>query len=234
MEIVVKAFQGGGAFMYFILAFGLLTLSLIFERTQFFRFKVKDAPENFRSQILNCITKGDFAGAANIAKGLTRSSLGRIATIGCDLRARGAGDEEVQARMDEALAREISTIDRRTGFLAMFGNVSTLLGLLGTIVGMIHSFGAVASASPVDRATMLSKGISEAMNCTAFGLLVAIPALVAYAYFQNCTDRLVTEITEGTTEIYHDLIFHSENLNKAADLNPGLFNNKKSAAEITV
>ena len=140
--------------MYFILAFALLTLSLIFERTQFFKFKVKDAPENFRTQILNSIIKGDFTGACAIAKGVSHSSLGRIAATGCELRARGAGDEEVQARMDEALAREISTIDRRTGFLAMFGNVSTLLGLLGTIVGMIHSFGAevCAGVSPSSQA----------------------------------------------------------------------------------
>src|SRR5258708_8384904 len=110
-------------------------------------------------------------------------SIGKIAAVGCALGANGAGDEEIQARMEEKLATEISRIDRRTGFLAMYGNVSTLLGLLGTIVGMIHSFAAVASASPADRAMMLSKGISEAMNCTAFGLITAIPPLIAYAYF---------------------------------------------------
>jgi biopolymer transport protein ExbB/TolQ len=183
---------------------------LIFERGQFFTLKIKDVPLNFRHRLLGLIFKGDFNGAYEFAKNFPGSCLARIIATGCKLKARGAGDEEVQARMDEALAREISFVDRRTGFLAMFGNVSTLLGLLGTIVGMIHSFGAVANASPVDRATMLSKGISEAMNCTAFGLLVAIPALVAYAYFQNKTDRIVGEITEGTTEIYHDLVFHTE------------------------
>ncbi len=229
---IVKAFQGGGTFMFFILAFALLTASLIIERAQFFKFKVKEAPANLRQQILNCILKGDFSGAEAIAKNSSQSSLGRISAVGCGLRARGAGDEEVQARMDEALAREVSTIDKRTGFLAMFGNVSTLLGLLGTIVGMIHSFGAVASASPVDRATMLSKGISEAMNCTAFGLLVAIPALVAFAYFQNKTDRMVTELTESTTEIYHDVIFHTENLSSETKTRPGAFTSK--TAELSV
>jgi biopolymer transport protein ExbB len=172
---------------------------------------LKQPTANFRQQIVDSLTKGDFKGAAAISQNAKDSSLGRVVSIGCELRANGAGEEEIQARMDERLNNEISSIDRRTGFLAMSGNVATLLGLLGTIAGMIHSFAAVANASPIDRATMLSKGISEAMNCTAFGLIVAIPALVAFAYFQNKTDRSVTALTEGTTEIYHDLMFLTEN-----------------------
>jgi biopolymer transport protein ExbB len=74
---------------------------------------------------------------------------------------------------------------------------------------MIHSFAAVASANPADRATMLSKGISEAMNCTAFGLVVAIPALVAFAIYQNKTDQFVNKLTTITSEIFHDLLFLS-------------------------
>ena len=209
MEAIVKAFQGGGVFMYFILVFAVCTLGLIFERASYF-YKVKTPAENFRQQILDCILRGDYKAAITLARASGGSSLGRIVAVACELRNNGAGDEEVQARMDEKLAQEISSVDRRTGFLAMFGNVSTLLGLLGTIVGMIHSFAAVASASPADRATMLSKGISEAMNCTAFGLITAIPALVAYAVFQNKTDRIVTQLTESTTEIYHDFVFLTE------------------------
>ena len=196
--------------MFFILAFALLTLGLILERTYFFTTKVKNVPGDFRKNLLANILRGEFRNAETYAKSFATASMGKIAKIGCGLRASGAGDEEIQARMDETLATEISWIDRRTGFLAMYGNVSTLLGLLGTIVGMIHSFAAVASANPADRAMMLSKGISEAMNCTAFGLLTAIPALVAFAYFQNRTDRVVGALTESTTEIYHDLVFLSE------------------------
>lgn len=207
---IVSAFEGGGIFMYFILAFALLTVGLIVERASFFRFRVKLPPKDFRKVLLDNILRGEYRAAESYAKSIANASIGKIAAIGCALRANGAGDEEIQARMDERLATEISRIDRRTGFLAMYGNVSTLLGLLGTIVGMIHSFAAVASANPADRAMMLSKGISEAMNCTAFGLITAIPALVAYAYFQNRTDRLIADITESTTEIYHDLVFLSE------------------------
>jgi biopolymer transport protein ExbB/TolQ len=174
---------------------------------------MKDVPNQFRAQLLQSLSKGDYLGAQNLAQNIansTNSPLARIAALGAQLRANGAGDDELQARMDESLSKEISNLDRRTGFLGMFGNVATLLGLLGTIVGMIHSFGAVASASPADRATLLSKGISEAMNCTAFGLVVAIPALVAYAIYQNKTDKAVTALTESTTEIFNDLLFLTE------------------------
>lgn len=199
--------------MYFILVFGLFTIAFLYERANALFFKIKEIPSNFRSQILNFVSSGDLIGARNFAQNTamsTNSALARIAAIGCQLRANGAGDDELQARMDEALNREISAIDKRTGFLGMFGNVATLLGLLGTISGMIRSFAAVASASPADRATMLSLGISEAMNCTAFGLVVAIPALVAFAIYQNRTDKLVGGLTENTTELFNDLLFLTE------------------------
>ena len=207
MDIVQK-FHEGGIFMYVILLFAALTIGFIVERAIALFFKIKAPAADFRQQVLNFISQGDIKGAENYARtSAGNTSLGRVVALGCHIRANAGGEEELQARMDEKLSSEVSEIDRRTGFMAMFGNVATLLGLLGTITGMIHSFSAVAQSSPMDRATLLSKGISEAMNCTAFGLIVAIPALVAYAVFQNKTDKIVSKLTESTTEIYHDLIF---------------------------
>lgn len=208
---LLEQFYSGGPFMFAILAFGVLTLAMLFERTVALYFKIKTPTEDFREQILAHVSRGDFRGAEAFAqKTNPETSLSRIVATGCHLRANGGGEEELQARMDEQLSSEISSIDKRTGFLAMFGNVSTLLGLLGTISGMIQAFAAVASANPADRAIMLSQGISEALNSTAFGLIVAIPALVGYAVFQNRTDRLVTELTESTSKIFHDLLFLTE------------------------
>ena len=207
---LVEKFNEGGVFMYFIFIFAVLSFSLIIERYITLFKKESEPKATFRNQLLNFISQGDFDSAIRFTESQNSSesaSLSRIAKIGCTLRAQGSGDEEIQARMDEALTNEIHNIDRNTGFLGMFGNVATLLGLLGTITGMIHSFAAVASANPADRATMLSRGISEAMNCTAFGLIVAIPALVAFAFYQNKTDRLVAKLTGLTSEIFHDLLF---------------------------
>lgn len=207
---ILSKFNEGGVFMYAILFFGVLSFTFIVERYVALFLKLRDPSMDFRTQLLNFISRGDVIGATNVATTQNNNAAGRIAKIGCELRANGAGDEEIQARMDEALTNEIHVVDRRTAFLGMFGNVATLLGLLGTITGMIHSFAAVASANPSDRATMLSKGISEAMNCTAFGLVVAIPALVAYAIYQNRTDRFVSKLTQVTTAIFNDLLFLSD------------------------
>jgi biopolymer transport protein ExbB/TolQ len=208
---LVQQFQAGGFFMYFILAFGLLTVAFIVERTISLYLKHKEAPKEFRKNILSFIAQGDFKAAQDyIDMGAGETSLGKITSIACKMRSAGAGDEALQARMDEQLSKEISSYDQRTGFLAMFGNVSTLFGLLGTVTGLISSFAGVAAASPVERANLLSQGISEALNSTAFGLVAAIPALVAYAIFQNRTEKIISSLTEQASEIYHDFLFYTE------------------------
>lgn len=208
---LVAQFQAGGLFMYFILAFGLLTIAFIVERSIKLYLTFKNTPADFRKTILGFIAKGDFSAARDYIEMTGKeTSLGRITAIACQMRSAGASDEALQARMDEQLSKEISSYDKRTGFLAMFGNVSTLFGLLGTVTGLISSFAGVAAASPVERANLLSQGISEALNSTAFGLVAAIPALVAYAIFQNRTEGIVTRLTEEASEIYHDFLFYTE------------------------
>lgn len=207
----VEQFQAGGIFMYFILAFGLLTFAFIIERFIALYAMHKTAPTDFRKNILSFISQGDFKAARDyIEMSAGKTSLGRITMVACKLRSTGAGDEALQARMDEQLSKEISSYDKRTGFLAMFGNVSTLFGLLGTVTGLISSFAGVAAASPVERANLLSHGISEALNSTAFGLVAAIPALVAFAIYQNKTESIITDLTERSSELYHDFLFYTE------------------------
>jgi len=217
---LIGQFQAGGFFMYFILAFAVLTVALIFERTYALYLNYKKPEKNFRENLLKHISNGDWNKARNFAQqSNTGSGLSRIASIGLELREEGGAEEEIQARMDEELTSEITTLDKRTGFLAMFGNVATLLGLLGTVTGLISSFAGVSSASPLERATLLGQGIAEALNSTAFGLVAAIPALVAYAVFQNKTDVLINDLTEETSKIYHDLLFLTESKRMSADEN---------------
>lgn len=208
---LVEQFLAGGFFMYFILAFLVLTIGFIFERFYALYATYKDVPADFRKNLLTFIGRGDFKSAkAYLELGANQTSLGRVAEVAIKMRSQGAGDEALQARMDEQLSKEISSYDKRTGFLAMFGNVATLFGLLGTVTGLISSFAGVAAASPVERANLLSQGISEALNSTAFGLVAAIPALVAYAIYQNRTEKIVNSLTERSSEIYHDFLFYTE------------------------
>lgn len=208
---LIAFFKAGGLFMYFILVFALLTASFIVERAYSLYLKYKEAPKDLRLRLLEHVKKGDWKAAEQLlayeAKG---TGLGNVALVGLKIRSSGGGEEEIQARMDEALTREIARVDRRTGFLAMFGNVSTLLGLLGTVAGMIVSFASVSQASPAERAVVLGQGIAEALNATAFGLISAIPALLAFSIFQNRTERIITELTNQASQIYHDFIFYTE------------------------
>jgi biopolymer transport protein ExbB/TolQ len=236
MEInLIENFKAGGFFMYFILLFGVLVLGFILERGLALFKSYKEAPKDFRKQLLEYICKNDFRAAVDyIEMSASKTSLGKIALIGCSVRATGGGEEELQARMDEKLSQEITEVDKRTNFLAVFGNVATLLGLLGTVTGLIMSFAALDGVDPAKRAELLGKGISEALNSTAFGLVVAVPALIAYAVYQNRTDRIVTRLTEQASEIYHDLLFYSESATKYEDLpeyvKAGLTNGKTRPA----
>lgn len=208
---IIDLYWAGGFAMHFILAFGIFTFAFIIERTVSLYLKHKEAPADLRKNLLGFIARGDMKGACDyIEMAAKGTSIGRVAMTGFKLKAAGAGDEALQARMDEQLTKEMSFYDKRTAFLSMFGNVATLFGLLGTVTGLIGSFAGAAASSPAERANLLSSGISEALYTTAFGLMVAIPALVAFAIFQNKTDKIVGAITESASQIYHDLLFYTD------------------------
>ncbi len=208
---LINAYQAGGFFMHFILLVGFVATGIVIERGIALYKNYRQAPADLRNKLLTFISLGQFSEAKSyVEMAAPNTAMGRVVTAGITVRQAGGGDEEVQARMDEALTQEIGIIDRRTGFLAVYGNVATLLGLLGTVTGLIASFTSVSSANPAERSLMLGQGIAEALNTTAFGLMVAIPALVAYAIFQNRTDRVVGELTEESSKIFHDLLFRSE------------------------
>ena len=156
---------------------------LIVDRIIALYFTTSTDKESFLKGLREHIYRGDLDRAISFCASQRKAPL--VSVIKAGLINVPKGEADVQAAMDEATLRESPKIERRTGYLAMIGNVATLLGLLGTIVGLISAFGAVATASPSDKATILSRSISEAMNCTAFGLLTAIPALVAYSVLQG-------------------------------------------------
>jgi biopolymer transport protein ExbB/TolQ len=110
-------------------------------------------------------------------------------------------DEEVQVAMDASVLRETPRLEGWVSFLAVFGNVAVLVGLLGTIIGMIKSFGGVAEADQAEKAQILAEGISEALNCTAFGLFVAIIAIVSYGFFQIKISRTTNDMLETSMDV---------------------------------
>ncbi|MCB0343114.1 MAG: MotA/TolQ/ExbB proton channel family protein [Pseudobdellovibrionaceae bacterium] len=121
-------------------------------------------------------------------------------------------DEEVQVAMDASVLRETPRLEGWTAFLAVFGNVAVLIGLMGTIFGLIASFRGVANADAATKAQMLSAGISEALNCTAFGLLVAIIAIVSYGFFQIRIGRAINDMQESSMNLMNLVVANRDKI----------------------
>ena len=130
----------------------------------------------------------------------------KIIAAGLRKAEQGGSEHEIQQGMDEEALRELPKIEKRTGYLAMLGNLATLAGLLGTITGLIKSFASVAGVDPSMKATMLSKGISEAMNCTAFGLGTGILGLAAYAVLNGKTQHILDGVNQASVEALNPVV----------------------------
>jgi biopolymer transport protein ExbB/TolQ len=207
---VGKAFEEGGYMMWVILIAEVVSLAIIIERTAILFFRTRVNKEAFVRGVRAEILKGNLDHVVRYVSRHGDNPLTRIVKAGL-LRAP-MGDDHVQAAMDEAALRELPKLERRTGYLAMIGNVSTLLGLLGTIVGLIHCFRAVSFADPAEKAVLLARGISEAMNCTGFGLGVAIPALIFFSILNGRTQRVVDDINEASTSVVNFISAHREKM----------------------
>jgi biopolymer transport protein ExbB/TolQ len=118
--------------------------------------------------------------------------------------------------MDEAALRELPLINKRTPYLAMLANLATLAGLLGTIMGMIKSFSSAANADASQKATKLAEGISEAMNCTAFGIGVALVGLIGFAVLNGKTQALTDDINEVTVQVVNLVTSHRAQMQPSA------------------
>ena len=154
--------------------------------------------DHFMVQLSGLIMKGNYERAIAYCDVLS-TPLTRIVKAG--MIAAPHSDEQTQAAMDEASLRELPRLEKRTGYLAMLGNVATLIGLFGTILGLIHAFAAVAKADPAEKASLLARSISEAMNNTALGLGIAIPALIMFSVYQGRTQHMVDDINEASVTI---------------------------------
>ncbi len=192
---IVKAFHGGGFWMWPILAVNIFTWIITFERLYTLYIKIRENKDVLLGGMNNFIMKGDLHGAIRFLGAQRQGPLSRILKAG--LLKVHRPDLEVQAALDQASLHEVPHIEARTGFLAVLSNVAMLIGLLGTITGLIKCFAAVAYVDPSQKATILAAGIAEAMNCTAFGLITAIPPLIFFGIFQSRTQHLVDGINES-------------------------------------
>ena len=194
MNSIVRAFAEGGFVMYVILVIGVLVSILVIERFMALKLLRVDKKE-FTDQIFKMIINGDLRQAISFCDAKS-TPLTNTVKSGLVQVMNKRPDEEVQVAMDASVLREMPRLEGFTSFLAVFGNLAVLAGLLGTIIGMIGSFRAVSSADPATKAQMLSEGISHALNCTGFGLTIAIVSILFYGLFQHMIQKSENELLE--------------------------------------
>jgi biopolymer transport protein ExbB len=195
---IVAFFATGGVFMYPILlvfAFGFaiaverfVTLTLITNKNQVVWNKVQPLLDN-----------GEFAEAREMTGG-DESTISQVLNMGLSLQGAVRRREDIEIAMEESMMEIVPRLEKRTPYVALASSIATLLGLLGTIMGLIQAFTAVANANPAEKADLLSASISVAMNTTAFGLMVAIPLLVVHAILTSKTGDIVDSLEMATVK----------------------------------
>ncbi len=209
MAGLMHAFQEGGWGMYPILFFQILAVGVIVERSIYI-YKCSINRDVFLATMQKCILAGDVGRAIKMCSA-ANAPLARIVKAG--LMKVNRPDAEVQAAMDESALRELPQVEKNTGYLALLANLAMLSGLLGTVTGLIEAFGAVAGADASSKATMLAKGISEAMHCTAFGLFAAIIALIGFAVLNGKTQHLLDDINGATVQVVNLVVSNRSKIN---------------------
>jgi hypothetical protein len=145
-------------------------------------------------EIQKYILANDLDGAIRLCNGAGQAALPRVIKAGLQRASRDEG--QIQNAIDATSLEVIPRLERRLPYLALIANIATLFGLLGTITGLIRSFGAIALADPAQRQAILGRGISEAMNATAFGLITAIFTMIMHSILTNKATKIVEEIDE--------------------------------------
>jgi len=189
---LVSFFATGGLFMYPILLVFAIGLAIAVERYVTLTL-ITNKNESVWNQIQPLLLNGEFDQAREMTE-KDESTISRVLSMGLARQGAVRRREDIEIAMEESMMEIIPQLEKRTPYVALSSNVATLLGLLGTIMGLIQAFTAVANANPAEKADLLSASISVAMNTTAFGLMVAIPLLVTHVILTAKTGHIVDSL----------------------------------------
>jgi len=204
MQAVADAFTQGGIFMYVILLVSVAAIGLIIERFVFLFFKFNINARAFMAQIDKLVRAGNIDRAIKLCNAAPSAALPKVIKAGL-IRAN-KNELEIASSIEEATLEVIPRVQARTPQLQAVANVATLMGLLGTIWGLIEAFAALDQALPEQRANYLARGISMAMNTTAFGLIVAIPCMIAHLFLASVTRKIIEEIDQYSVKLENLLV----------------------------
>jgi len=198
-NIIGNFFAEGGFFMYPVLLVAALGTAIVIERMLYVGRSSTNA-ESLWQKIRPALTEQRIDEAIKICQAGTRP-IHHVLLAGLRAAKPASGREPIQRSMEEAMLEVLPPLERRTPYLPILANVATLLGLLGTIIGVIEAFAAVSAADPSQKAVLLAHGISVALNMTAFGLMVAVPLILFYALLQSRTTKIIDAIDQYSTKL---------------------------------
>ena len=191
-ETVVKFFVDCGPFLYPSLLMLAIGLAIAIERFMFLN-RARSENRKLWDQVLPLLQSGKFKEVHSMTSS-SDSAIGKIVSNGLTRMQSARRREDIDNAMEEGMMEIVPRLEKRTHYIATFANTITLVGLLGTIIGLIKGFTAVASVNPAEKAEMLSASISVAMNNTAFALMVAIPFLLIHAFLQARASEIVDSL----------------------------------------
>lgn len=201
---IVRFFQEGGSFMLPISIVLAIGLAIALERFIFLGGALRKNRKAF-NQIEGLLSKNQYDSVAKLGQSES-APIARIIGAGISRMATSQRREDIEYAMEEGLMETMPRLEKRTPYLGTLANIATLLGLLGTIIGLIAAFSAVATAEPSEKASMLSQSISVAMNTTAFGLISAIPLLLFHSLLQTKTTEIIDSMEMAGVKTLNTLI----------------------------
>jgi biopolymer transport protein ExbB len=197
----------GGLFMFPIALTLAVGLAIAFERWVQLK-RDREANKKLWDSLYPALVKGEFDKAREMAN-KDKSSMAQMLGMGLARQGAVRRREDIEIAMEERMMEIIPQLEKRTPYLALLSNIATLFGLLGTIMGLITAFAAVANASPAEKAALLAASISEAMNCTAFGLMTAIPLLLLHARLTSTTGKIVNSLEMASVKALNTISMFS-------------------------
>lgn len=212
---IVKFFQEGGIFMYPIVVVFALGAAIAIERYLYLTV-AKQTNRSMWDKLTPLVKANNYDQAMAISS-RSKSAVGKIMAYGLSRLKMTKRRDDIEIAMEEGLMEVIPQLEKRTHYLATFANIATLLGLLGTIIGLIQAFTAVANANPADKADLLSASISVAMNTTAFGLMAAIPLLLMYTVIQTKTTEIVDSMEMATVKFLNSITEYRKESARTSD-----------------
>jgi biopolymer transport protein ExbB len=200
---IVGFFQKGGMYMYPILLVFAVGVAIAVERWMQLG-RTRNENRKMWDQVQPVLSQGEFDKAREMVDD-DKSTISQMLSMGLARQGTVRRREDIEIAMEESMMEIIPQLEKRTPYLALLSNIATLLGLLGTIMGLIEAFTAVSNANPAEKADLLSASISVAMNTTAFGLMVAIPLLLVHAKLTSTTGQIVDSLEMASVKALNSI-----------------------------